>query len=259
MKKILIYTVHKAGSMFLHKLTNNIAKELYIDYYSINDNKIHDEIEVYSWNAFIENNLLTGCFGPIRGGEAVPSIPDNLDMYSIAVHMRDPRDVLTSLYYSMTYSHGSREGGFQFTEDKRKVWQTEGIDRFVLKMTTKFKYRYEYLCSSLIGKDGVKLLRYEDMITDFGGWLENYLSVFSHCGPKKKNIFGLVNEKSNMRKLYKKTLKEYSDEFNIVNEDVYSHKRQIVAGDHKRKLKPETINRLNDEFNDILNLLGYVK
>jgi hypothetical protein len=243
-KKIIIYTVHKAGSMFIHRLTKNITEELGINYISINDVEYEDAIPTRSWNAFIEDVSLSGCFGPIRGGEAVPSIPDNLDMYSIAVHMRDPRDVLTSLYYSMTYSHGSRSGGFQFTNWKRIRWLAEGIDRFVIRMTPEYIYRYGYLCSSLIGNKNVKLIKYEDMITTFDIWLFDFLRVFPLSEIKQNNM-------------HEKLLNEYKDEFSVSEEDIYAHKRQIAAGDHKRKLKPGTIDRLNNDFKDILSLLNY--
>jgi sulfotransferase family protein len=259
MKKVLIYSVHKAGTMFLHYLTNRIAQELGINYVSISDDRYHDEIQVRSWNVFIEDDSRTGCFGPIRGGEGVPSIPENLGMYSVLVHMRDPRDALTSLYYSYIYSHGSREGFFQYTDEKRKKWEAEGIDRFVLNMTTKFKYRYEYICSSLIRKESIVLLKYEDMITDFEGWLKKYLTVFSHCFPEKKKVFDVISGRSDMTRLYKKLLKEYRNEFDISKENVHAHKRQVMAGDHKRKLKPETINILNNEFYEILDLLDYTR
>ncbi|WP_316788077.1 hypothetical protein [Thermoleptolyngbya oregonensis] len=36
-RPILIYTVHKAASMFLHRLTRQIARELEMEYFSINN------------------------------------------------------------------------------------------------------------------------------------------------------------------------------------------------------------------------------
>ena len=99
MKKILIYTVHKAASMFLHRVTSETAQELGIDYYSINDDKYFDIIKEQSWLRFIEDETKTGCFGPIRAEEAKPNIPEELDAYSIVLHLRDPRDALTSLLF----------------------------------------------------------------------------------------------------------------------------------------------------------------
>lgn len=40
-------------------------------------------------------------------------------------------------------------------------------------------------------------------------------------------------------------------------EDIYSYKRQITLEDYKRKLKLESIDILNLQFGEVLDLLGY--
>ena len=103
---VLIFTVHKAASMFLHKLTDDLSKIIGFDYYSINKTKYYDQITSLSWKKFIElNTHKKSCFGPIRAGTAEPSIPKNMEFYSIILHLRDPRDVLVSMFYSYRYMH----------------------------------------------------------------------------------------------------------------------------------------------------------
>ena len=99
MKGLLIYTVHKAASMFLHRLTNDLSKHIGFDYYSINKTEYFDQIKSISWKKFIESKPKNSCFGPIRAGAAEPSIPEELESYSIVLHLRDPRDVLVSLFF----------------------------------------------------------------------------------------------------------------------------------------------------------------
>lgn len=118
MHQVLIYTVHKAASMFLHRLTLHTARALGAAYYSINDDQYHDHIKTASWKNFIENESGQGCFGPIRGGEAAPNIPDDLQYRSVLLHLRDPRDVLTSMFFSHVYSHGRGGGGLIPTNPK---------------------------------------------------------------------------------------------------------------------------------------------
>ena len=118
MRSVLVYTVHKAASTFLHKLSIEICSELSLPYYSINDSKYHQIILDQSWESFIENLAETSaCFGPIRSrekkGEVQPLIPKNVGDYSIILHLRDPRDVLTSLYFSHVYSHSRKKGGIR--------------------------------------------------------------------------------------------------------------------------------------------------
>ncbi len=40
-------------------------------------------------------------------------------------------------------------------------------------------------------------------------------------------------------------------------EDVWSHKRKVTPGDHREKLQPETIRRLDQIFAPVLDRLGY--
>jgi len=40
-------------------------------------------------------------------------------------------------------------------------------------------------------------------------------------------------------------------------EDIFSRKRQVTLGDHRKKLASQTIKRLNAVFGDILERLGY--
>ena len=65
--------------MFLHRLSTEVANEFGIDYHSINQDKNYDLIKQSSWLSFIEDIEKTGCFGPIRAGEAMPNIPDDLE------------------------------------------------------------------------------------------------------------------------------------------------------------------------------------
>ena len=48
-----------------------------------------------------------------------------------------------------------------------------------------------------------------------------------------------------------------SNSFQNKKEDIHSHIRNIYPGDHKRKLKPETIEILNEEFESVLKILDY--
>lgn len=52
-------------------------------------------------------------------------------------------------------------------------------------------------------------------------------------------------------------LRQLEANFSVAREDLNSHKRQVQPGYHKRKLKPETIEILNDRFAEILETLGY--
>jgi hypothetical protein len=257
MKSILVFTIHKAASMFLHKLTTVLVRDLGIDYYSINDDKYNDRIKSTSWKEFIEGTDKFGCYGPIRIGGAEPSIPDDLDPYSLILHVRDPRDVLTSLYFSHTYSHPRKVGRFNPSAVQRKQWEERGIDKVVLEYATEYKQRYEILCANLLGRENTKLIKYEQMVLDYHTWLGVFLSAFSHISLKPRKPFQKFRSQSSLPRIHKKLYKKFHREFYVSSENKFKHKRQITPGDHLEKLSPQTIDELNRQFHDILVLLDY--
>ena len=257
MKSVLIYTVHKAGSMFLHRLTNNLSKHVGFKYYSINNDEYFDQIKSSSWKKFIENSPTNSCFGPIRAGASEPSIPAKPEAYSIVLHLRDPRDVLVSLFYSHIYNHPRRLGRFNPSDEQRNKWAEEGIDKFVINSAPFLKSHYQSLTSALLSEKNVVSIRYEDMVTDYETWLKHFLSAFSHFFVPVKQILKFSMRRKSLPNIHRKYLKKYKNDFTISSEDIYRHKRQITPGDHTRKLKEDTIKKLSIEFSDILKLLNY--
>ena len=256
MRKVLIYTVHKAASVFLHQVASEVSQELCIDHHSVNS-PLYDTIMERSWKGLIEDDTKTGCFGPIRALEAMPNIPDNPDLYAVILHLRDPRDVVTSLFFSYLYSHPRSEGRYNPSADLLKQWEDEGIDAFVIKNIPTFKQRYGELCSSFFGRENVVFLKYEDMVTNYSVWLDQFLSAFSHFPFRSQDSYENTNNVTDMTSLHQKIYEKHKDDFAVSSEDVYAHKRQVMPGDYERKLRRETIVQLNREFRDILDLLQY--
>lgn len=212
MKEIIIYTVHKAASMFLHKLSKEIAHEFDIQHYSINGEKYYEEIKQLSWKTFIEDNSRKGCYGPVRGGETKEVFPESLSDYSVILHLRDPRDVLTSLYFSQAYAHSRQKGKFNPSDEQREEWIEEGIDEYVTQQSVIFKARYEKLVSNLIGLPDSHFVRYEDMVLNYPQWLESFLAAFSHLSAPPKKILG-INRPTKFSSIQRRLLKKFRNEF----------------------------------------------
>jgi hypothetical protein len=294
---VLIYTVHKAASTFLDRLTQQVAADLGVRHYSISDERYFDRIRTVSWKSFIEGANRGGCFGPIRGGAAEPCLPEDISPYRVILHLRDPRDVLTSMFFSHVYSHARREGRFNPSDDQRRAWEEEGIDAFVLKKAAMIRERYEILCAGLLGsvstrapqvsdggrmpeepaschapaeptlasppvnelckRDNVILVKYETLVTDFGMWLHDYLSAFARIAQGRRRLLGLIPRRPHLGKLHEKYFELFRNEFATQGENIRQHKRQVTPGDHRRKLSAATIEELNREFADVLAVLDY--
>lgn len=260
MKSVLVYTVHKAASMFLHRVSEDVCDEFGISHYSPNATggaSHYDDIKRLTWKAFIEDPARRGCFGPIRAGVADPAIPDDIAAFSVILHLRDPRDVLTSLYYSHVYSHRRKEGRFNPSDEQRKQWEEEGVDSYALKNVGIYKSRYETLLSALLGRDNVILLKYEDMVADYSTWLERFLAGFSHLPLPPRRTLGILKSANSLESVHERLYKKYREDFVPPEEDVHKHIRQLMPGDHERKLAPDTIAVLNVELGDTLRLLNY--
>jgi hypothetical protein len=255
-RSVIAFTTHKAGSMLLHRVLSDICDEHRIRYYS--PNRAGREAlpfdRMFEGTDFIGKR--NGCFGPIRFFVPTKSI----DTANVVLHLRDPRDVLTSMFFSYCFIHA---GEIEVNTGYRKEVAEAGIDKFVLDMIdanfdsyrgdygigSRYKKhignvfdRYDRYVSELLGRPNVVLLSYEEMVLDFASWLRKLLPAFE-----------LPSEERTLQLLIGK----YAATVEPKSEDIWSHRRKVTPGDYKEKLQPATVARLNERFGGVLASLGY--
>jgi len=192
-------------------------------------------------------------YGPFRGGPA--GLAAQLSPARPIIHIRDPRDCLVSLYYSLRYSHPLPGGAAadDFLQLRRSV-ETMTIDDFVCGFLLD-----ELLCDRRIGSGLVRhlqlfralierrpdaiLSKYEDMVTEFPDWLVAIVEQFG-IPIDYEMIIDLIARTDFLVNLR-------------VEEDRRNHKRQITPGDHRRKLTAETQAILADFYAEDLEYFGY--
>jgi len=238
-KNILFFTVHKAASMFIYKICHDLSRECGLHYYSVNHNKYNkyyfdteeaDLKDITNWEK------RTGCFAPLR---YYFPVPQELNAH-IILHLRDPRDVLVSLYFSEAYSHNVFKGVFDLNQSQRKEIITKGIDQYVLEYADLFNTKYaDY--QQLFKKPHAVFVKYEDLVLNFPFWLQEVAKGFAIENPKFISLM----------------IKKYKKEFEVKKENIHAHKRKILPGDYKEKLESETIGRLNAIFADNLKKYNY--
>ena len=172
-------------------------------------------------------------YGPIGTYRGIP----NLENYKIVLQLRDPRDVLTSLFFSTAYSHAIINPKLL---RRREQALKMSVDEFVLAEIEEYLLIYQQYCEQLVHRSDVLFLKYEGMVTDFERWLSQ-LSQW----------VGLDGEFKALNSIRKQA------DFNVSNEDIYAQRRQVTPGDYLRKLRPKTIQKLNSAFKPILKDLGY--
>ena len=102
------------------------------------------------------------------------------------------------------------------------------------------KQQHEQMIEKLNAIDH-QLYRYEDVVFDKRSWIQSMVTYLSlEAAPA---MLDRIVERNDVI-----PQTEQND----------SHIRRVSPGDHKEKLAPETIERLNSEFAPILNRYGYV-
>lgn len=236
---ILLFTTHKCASTYtckiLAQLTEpndyiNVNLEAYFSVKSI-DPRIYFSDESYRNKTFVNTGF---CFAPLRYFYPIK----NLDTYKKILVLRDPRDVLSSFYYSKKFSHIVISKSFY--DDRQKYLDYE-IDEFVLEYAPEIKRVYQKYVDNLLGTKNTIILPYEMMVGDFDQWLNKLTDFLNLNTVSAELVDSLKRNEKNISGSGKQT----------------SHIRSKTPGDYLKKLKPETIQILNEEFKGILTKLNY--
>lgn len=254
-KDIVVFTLHKSASMFIHKQCELLCKLSGLAYHSPN----------VPMSGLDARTLLTdpevwrtrrGCFAPVRFFVDIPEMHN----YRVILHLRDPRDVLVSMFYSYCYIHA---GEVEANRGYRQEVAARGIDDFVLGKTSarsaeyrgdygtgghvedligNLPKRYEVYLDRLLGKPNVLLVKYEEMVTNYQGWIEKFIVPFPIDNP---------------RDVVERLARQSGTWFPQRDKDAWDHVRHVAPGDHKAKLKPSTIQVLDQVFGRALDALEY--
>jgi hypothetical protein len=254
---IVVFTLHKSASMFIHRQCELLCRLSGIAYHSPN-------VPTSGLNA---RRLLTdkdlwrthhGCFAPVRFFVDLPRAED----YRIVLHLRDPRDVLVSMFYSYCFIH---PGEIEANTGYRREAAAAGIDAFVLAKTSEksadyrgdygtgghvedlignLPARYRVYIERLLGKPNVILVKYEEMVLDYRSWLTKFIEPFPIANRNQ-----VVDDLAVQAPAF--FPRRSSDELN--------HVRHVTPGDFRSKLQPSTIGHLDEVFSDTLDALGYPK
>lgn len=235
---VLFFTVHKCASSLMARLLTAVNREhlgltrvdaagfaqLAKDSQTSRD--AYAYITANAGKLFHPHGYL---YGPLRRFVEI----DNLDRYRVSLMLRDPRDVLVSQYYSLAYSHPlpfHRAAREEFLA-RREAARATDVDTFVLREVAWVRDVYETYWNRLVCEQNVTPLRYEDMWRDFGCWLSRFLQEL------ELDLDSESLERLERRLAPKPAPKE---------ESIHRHRRKGTPGDHREKLRKETVTQLNE-------------
>jgi hypothetical protein len=230
-----VFAIPKSGSVLQDEVLEDVCRYFEIPAISIAKTAFREGIEEGKFGEEIcELFVKKGyCY---YGFRYFPPYLNNFDIkhFKKILLVRDPRDILVSHYFSMKKSHPLPQGrmGDQLSQLRQKLSEVD-IDSYVLENAERFASIFR--AYARIEDENLKLFRYEDIIFAKRQWISDVLAFLD-----------LKMEEAHIAEIARKH-DIFPDQ-----ENIDSHIRKVTPGDYKEKLKPSTIETLNELLEDIL-------
>lgn len=154
--------------------------------------------------------------------------------------VRDPRDMLVSLYYSMRESHPTPGQAIKVLGGARALAHRSSLDDCALTWAGGYAKTMRDYHEKLARSPLTKVFRYEDVVYDKATWVADICDHFEWDVPAET------------QRAIAKSADVFPDQ-----ERPDQHVRQVHPGNCKKKLAPDTIARLDDMLGPEMALFGY--
>lgn len=154
--------------------------------------------------------------------------------------LRDPKDAMVSLYFSVTRSHRLPEKGTarKYMNNRRQRFENSSLEDFVrITLPTWHQSMSRYLD---LPTEKLKVFRYEDVIYNKLEWI-NQVCDFLDIDIEPSQLQSIVTEYD-----------IFPDQ-----EDTSAHIRQVHPGNHKNYLGAECIAEIDNTFSAWYKAFGY--
>jgi hypothetical protein len=182
---------------------------------------------------FIQPNAI---YGPLRRFVDLPG----LERRPIVLILRDPRDVLVSLYHSVAFSHALPGGAAARAnfQARRDAARQISIDDFARDAADALHGVYRSYAEELLDRPNLTFLSYEELISDPAEWSRRFIRGIG-LEPDEPTALRL-------RDLYE------AGKPGAGENRIDQHRRSGEAGQYRRFLNPETIENVERLFSSEL-------
>lgn len=165
--------------------------------------------------------------------------PENFKDKKTVFFVRDPRDILVSMYYSFGFSHPLSPNPQirDYQVQRRRAIQAMDVDAYALRAAPALRQKFLRILELAGQVEDKLILKYEPLIEsfpDFYGRLDAFLGL----------------RRGFRRRIFRLSRPEES-------EKPGRHKRDGTPGGYINKLRSETRGALDDRLSDVLGAFGY--
>lgn len=241
-ESVYFYSLHKAGTSLITHALRQVNNLKHVDYETmVFDNQLVEKPVFHPYGHL---------YGVFRVSEPYDGAMYNLLTQHITTRdfvkdkniifmIRDPRDILISLYYSMRDSHVESTNP---EINKRVMTQRTGLknmslEEFVLGKAPGVFHRFEILHQLSESCKSRVILKYEDLIHDFNGFMKGFEQHIKIPARRKNELYKASRPR--------------------LEEDIAAHKRSGKTGQYREKLTTDTQQKINEICRPILERYNY--
>jgi hypothetical protein len=243
---VLAFSLPKAGSTLLNDILQLLRPHVGLEFFSISDELFRKNIAVDQYpsvvgDVFHERGYIYGGF------RSFPIYPIPILNRARGVFLiRDPRDMLVSLYFSILKSHcvpGESEPGSMSEAmlDARSIANSLDINQHVLLNLSDLHKTFEgYLVQGFHRRRNIAVYRYEDIIHRKRDWIQDLCQWFGWTVSDEALEFIL-------------------DRVDVIPDEERpdQHIRQVVPGNYLKHLEQSTIEAINRRLKLVMRIFGY--
>lgn len=243
---VMAFSLAKAGSTLLYNMLTELSGEAGLVYYSVENTLFGQGVGPNERPARVGKIFSpTGyCYGGFRQFPLYP-IPILKGVKSVFL-VRDPRDMIVSLYFSLLKSHSipapsaMGSAGAEMRKAREKLAAVTPDD-FATDAVRNYVKMFEgYLAQGFHYRKNVIVYRYEDVIYEKEAWLKDLCAWYEWQVPEA-------------------AIQAVAQRYDIVpdEENAEAHVRQVKPGNYKQHLNDRSVNVINRVLKEYMTMFGY--